>query len=106
MIVFLAGIDSVTPKVGCQVIAGILQYFMLSAFIWMAIIAINLYQLIMLVFRRNDTKFFQSANILGWGMEMLIHLSVCVRVRVRVRVFVRVRVHVRVRVRVHARVCV
>ena len=40
---------------------------MLCVFTWMAVNAVSLYQAIVLVFRRNDSKFFLRANIGAWG---------------------------------------
>jgi len=54
LVVFLVGIErsSVDLKTSCQVVAGILHYFVLTTFFWMLIEAINLY--------RNFVQIFQS----------------------------------------------
>ena len=67
LILFLGAMDRTEDKVACQVVAGLIQYFMLCVFSWMAVNAVSLYQAIVLVFRRNDSKFFLRASIGAWG---------------------------------------
>ena len=67
LILFLAGMERTTPVVGCQVVAGLLQYFMLCMFMWMGINAVGLYQATVVVFKRNTGKFFLRSNLFAWG---------------------------------------
>ena len=68
LIVFLAGVERAEIRISCQIIAGVLHYLMLASFMWMCVTAVNLYQLLVLVFRSsNEKKFFIRASIVAWG---------------------------------------
>ena len=67
-IVFLAGMDQTEDTKGCQVAAAILHYLMLSTFMWTAVNAHNLYQVIVVVFSdRSETRYFRVASLVAWG---------------------------------------
>uniref|UniRef100_A0A7M5V0Y8 Uncharacterized protein n=3 Tax=Clytia hemisphaerica TaxID=252671 RepID=A0A7M5V0Y8_9CNID len=76
LIVFLVGAERgsvVTSKLGCQIVAGILHYFMLTTFLWMLIEAINLYRNFVKIFRSGgDGKFFKNSSRIAWGIPLLI----------------------------------
>ncbi|XP_066920828.1 adhesion G-protein coupled receptor G7-like [Clytia hemisphaerica] len=76
LIVFLVGAERgsvVRSKLGCQIVAGILHYFMLTTFLWMLIEAINLYRNFVKIFRSGgDGKFFKNSSRIAWGVPLLI----------------------------------
>ena len=59
LIVFLIGVERKTAgsETACQVVAGILHYFMLTTFIWMLVEAINLYHNFVKIFNYGSNKF-------------------------------------------------
>uniref|UniRef100_A0A7M5X0H9 Uncharacterized protein n=2 Tax=Clytia hemisphaerica TaxID=252671 RepID=A0A7M5X0H9_9CNID len=73
LILFISVVDRTTPRVGCQIIAGLIQYFMLSTFCWMAVEGANLYRMFVTIFSSGSTgKFYKKASIFGWGLPALI----------------------------------
>ena len=75
LIVFLVGAerDTVGSKIGCQVVAGILHYFMLTTFLWMLVEAINLYRNFVKIFRSGgDGKFFKNSSLIAWGKCVIL----------------------------------
>ena len=66
---FLAGVDKTKNQLTCQVISSILQYFLISAFAWMAVTAVNMYRYFVMVLNRgDDNKFLIKASVLAWGI--------------------------------------
>ena len=70
LIVFLAGIERVTPHIGCQVIAALIQYFLLTTFFWMTVEGWNLYRNFVKIYvgRSNENKFMIKSSLFAWGM--------------------------------------
>ena len=69
--VFFIGVERKTTgsKTSCQVVAGILHYFMLTTFVWMLIEAITLYRNFVKIFSGgNNGKFFKQVSLASWGM--------------------------------------
>ena len=68
LIVFLTGIEKTSNRVGCQVVAALLHYFILTTFFWMAVEAINIYQMFVKVFRKGSQKrFLLRSSLVAWG---------------------------------------
>jgi len=73
LIIFLAGAEQTSPRVGCQIVAGLLHYFILTTFCWMFIQATNLYRSFVRVFNKgSSTRFFIHASIFSWGLPLII----------------------------------
>lgn len=81
LITFLAGIQpghSSTdkgikrPTVRCKVTAGLLQYFILSSFMWMLIQAINLYRSFITIFKSSnrDSRFLLFSFLFCTGSQL------------------------------------
>ena len=70
LIVFLAGIERVTPHIGCQFIAALIQYFLLTTFFWMTVEGWNLYRNFVKIYvgRSNKNKFMIKSSLFAWGM--------------------------------------
>ena len=68
LIVFLAGIEKTSNKVGCRVVAALLHYFILTTFFWMGVEAVNIYQMFVKVFRKGSQKrFLLRSSLVAWG---------------------------------------
>ena len=67
LIVFLVGIENTSDKVGCQVVAALLHYFLLTTFFWMGVEAFNIYQMFVKVFRKGSEKrFLLRSSLVAW----------------------------------------
>ena len=68
--VFLAGIERVAPRNGCQFIAALIQYFLLTTFFWMTVEGWNLYRNFVKIYvgRSNKNKFMIKSSLFAWGM--------------------------------------
>ena len=68
LIVFLVGIEKTSNKVGCQVVAVLLHYFLLTTFFWMGVEAVNIYQMFVKVFRKgSERRFLLRSTLVAWG---------------------------------------
>ena len=68
LIIFLAAVEETSSRVGCQVVAALLHYFMLTTFFWMTVEGANLYRCFVQVFRKGgEGKFIIKACIFAWG---------------------------------------
>ena len=68
LIVFLIGIEKTSNAKGCQAVAALLHYFILTTFLWMGVEAANLYQMFVKVFQtRNQKAFLIRASTIAWG---------------------------------------
>lgn len=75
LVVFLAGVDaeSIDSHRGCQVVAGLIQYFTLTSFFWMAIEGINLYRNFVKIFRDgSEQRFLKTACLFAWGKDQVL----------------------------------
>ena len=68
--IFLTGIERVTPHVGCQFIAALIQYFSLTTFFWTAVEGWNLYLSFVKIYlgRQDENKFMIKFSLFAWGM--------------------------------------
>ena len=72
LVLFVSLVEETEPRLGCQIVASFLQYFMLSTFCWMFVEAVNLYRMFIKVFSTGSTgKFFIRANIFAWGKNFV-----------------------------------
>lgn len=70
LVTFLAGVEQTEPRIGCQIIASLIQYFILTTFSWMGIEAFNMYRSFVKVFdaaSRNQSKFMKWSSCIAWG---------------------------------------
>lgn len=76
LIIFLAGAEKTEPRIGCQVVAALLHYFILSTFFWMAVEGLNLYRNFVKVFSggASNSRFLMNALLFAWG-KYLIYLK-------------------------------
>lgn len=73
IIVFLFGIERTENGTLCGVITGFLHYLLLTSFAWMLSIGVNLFQLLVLVFRVGDEeKLFLGVSIAAWCTPLFI----------------------------------
>ena len=66
---FLTGIEKVKPRVGCQFIAALIQYFLLATFFWMSVEGWVLYNNFVKVFggQKGQKKFIIESSLFAWG---------------------------------------
>ncbi|XP_057295381.1 uncharacterized protein LOC130623866 [Hydractinia symbiolongicarpus] len=70
---FLIGAERTSSRVGCQVVAALLQYFMLTTFCWMFVEGINLYRCFVKVFvDASKKKFIYKASLFAWGLPVMV----------------------------------
>ena len=67
IIVFLVGVYRTSSRLGCQFIAAILHYLILTTFSWTAVEAINLYKYVVKLFKGDESRFFYRASLIAWG---------------------------------------
>ena len=75
MIIFLAGVEQTKQKIGCQVVAGLIQYFLLATFCWMAVEGINLYRSVVDPLTQRGSgkkKFMIGATLFAVGLPLVI----------------------------------
>ena len=85
LIVFVAGAKRTSTRVGCQVVAGLLHYFILATFLWMGIEAASLYRFFIKVFKSgSEARFFVRASVVGWGkiFTLALHRKGCFTLRI------------------------
>uniref|UniRef100_H2YA38 Adhesion G protein-coupled receptor L3 n=1 Tax=Ciona savignyi TaxID=51511 RepID=H2YA38_CIOSA len=69
-LVFLVGINQTAHKIPCAVVAGLLHYFFLAAFMWMALEGFQLYVMLVEVFEgRSRWKWYY---LTGYGIPAVI----------------------------------
>ena len=75
-IIFIAGIDMTGPPNGdvpihCQVIAVLLHYFFLVAFMWMLMEGVFLYLALVKVFITNTKRYIIVFTVVSYGLPLL-----------------------------------
>ena len=65
ILIFLLGVEETESEVTCKAIAGLLHYFLLVSFFWMAVQGFNLYRSLVTVFNSNlsDSQFFRRSFV-------------------------------------------
>lgn len=73
LIVFVAGVErgSISEDV-CRIVAALVHYFLLVAFLWMLIEAYFMYQAFVKVFRDYGDYVMWKCSVLGWGKSNLV----------------------------------
>ena len=70
-VVFLSGIDKTPDKtgnlIGCMVVAALLHYFVLAAFMWMLVQAVVQYLKFVKVLGTHINHFMWKASAAAWG---------------------------------------
>ncbi|XP_019754773.2 latrophilin Cirl isoform X3 [Dendroctonus ponderosae] len=69
--VFLVGINQTENKISCGIIAGVLQYFFLCAFVWMFFEGFQLYVMLIEVFEVEKSR-LRWYYIFAYGLPFLI----------------------------------
>ncbi|XP_075758340.1 adhesion G protein-coupled receptor E5 isoform X2 [Pelodiscus sinensis] len=69
--VFLTGMSRTDNEVACAVVAGLLHYFLLTAFCWMCLEGLELYLLVVRVFKPQGLK-RRYMFLLGYGVPAVI----------------------------------
>ena len=75
-IMFIAGIDKTGPPNGdvpihCQVIAVLLHYFLLVAFMWMLMEGVILYIALIIVFVMHKKRYMFAFTVTSYGLPLL-----------------------------------
>ncbi|XP_078672770.1 adhesion G-protein coupled receptor G7-like isoform X1 [Branchiostoma floridae x Branchiostoma belcheri] len=78
LILFLAGIDATHSPVGCTVVAFLLHYFLLAAFMWMAVEAFNMYLAFVIVLGAHVSRLILKAAVFAWGLPLIIAIATLV----------------------------
>ena len=78
LVIFLAGTERVEPRAGCQTVAAMIQYFMLTTFFWMSVEGLNLYRNFVKVFagRKGQKKFMIQSSVYAWGNILIAFLII------------------------------
>ncbi|XP_072050197.1 uncharacterized protein [Amphiura filiformis] len=71
-IVFLAGIEGTSSRIGCIIVAILLHYFTLASLMWMAVEAVNMYMLFVQVLNAHIHRFLLKASIIAWGAPLIV----------------------------------
>ncbi|CAL1531495.1 unnamed protein product [Lymnaea stagnalis] len=73
-IIFLVGSVDVSQysNVGCVIVALLLHYFILAAFMWMLVEAIEMYQALVTVFSKYERFYLIKRCLVAWGVPVLI----------------------------------
>ncbi|KAI8501640.1 hypothetical protein Bbelb_209110 [Branchiostoma belcheri] len=78
LILFLAGIDATHSPVGCTVVTFLLHYFLLAAFMWMAVEAFNMYLAFVIVLGAHVSRLILKAAVFAWGLPLIIAIATLV----------------------------
>ncbi|XP_022098829.1 adhesion G-protein coupled receptor G6-like isoform X2 [Acanthaster planci] len=71
-LVFLVGIEAISPRAGCIVVAVLIHYSTLASIAWMAVEATNMYLLFVRVLNARVSRFVLKASIAAWGLPLVI----------------------------------
>ncbi|XP_065675521.1 adhesion G-protein coupled receptor G5-like [Hydra vulgaris] len=73
LIIFLALVERTKPRILCQVVASLIQFFLLSTFCWMVVEGFNLYRMFVKVFHNSTSlnAFMLKAFAFAWGMLVI-----------------------------------
>ncbi|XP_029440067.1 CD97 antigen-like isoform X4 [Rhinatrema bivittatum] len=69
--VFLVGISATANKTGCSVVAGLLHFFFLASFCWMCLEGVELYLMVVQVFKTHTLK-KRYMFLVGYGVPTLV----------------------------------
>ncbi|XP_054721377.1 adhesion G protein-coupled receptor L2-like [Uloborus diversus] len=71
-LLILFGLDQTKNKIVCACIAGLLQFWLLSAFCWMLLEGYHLYRMIILVFQRSADFSVKVYYFFAYGVSLLV----------------------------------
>ncbi|XP_072028540.1 uncharacterized protein [Amphiura filiformis] len=71
-ILFLVGIEQTKSGIGCVVIAAMIQYLIVSSFMWAVAEGVNMYYMLVMARASLIHNFMKRARIVCWGLPMLI----------------------------------
>lgn len=78
LIVFVAGVErSGVSEDACRIVAALIHYFLLVAFLWMLIEAYFMYQAFVKVFRDYGDYVMWKCAAIGWGESCTRHRFSC-----------------------------
>lgn len=78
--IILFGLGETKNKIACAAIAGILHFWLLSAFCWMLVEGYHLYRMVILVFQRGSTVPVKFYYLFAYGTPLIIvGISVIIR---------------------------
>ncbi|XP_047146560.2 adhesion G-protein coupled receptor G4 isoform X2 [Hydra vulgaris] len=80
LIIFLALVERTKPRILCQVVASLIQFFLLSTFCWMVVEGFNLYRMFVKVFHNSASLnvFMLKAFAFAWGIPLIITVTTAV----------------------------
>ena len=67
LIVFVSGIDKVSPRAGCVIVGVLIHYFALVACMWMGAEALLMFQKLVIVFSNITWRYLLVVSIVCWG---------------------------------------
>ena len=67
LIVFVAGIDKTSHRIGCITTGVLIHYFTLAAIMWMGAEAVLMFRKLVIVFGTITMQFFLLVSIICWG---------------------------------------
>ncbi|XP_023223025.1 adhesion G-protein coupled receptor G6-like [Centruroides sculpturatus] len=76
LIVFVSGINQVSSKVGCILVAALLHYLLLVSLCWMLVEAFQQYLRLVKVFDTYVPKFMLKATIFAWGFPIIVSIII------------------------------
>ena len=74
LIIFLGGVEHTQSRVECQIVAGLLHYFLLNTFLWMSAHAFNLYRSFIKIFEtlNSATMFLWKSIAITTGISLTL----------------------------------
>lgn len=81
LIVFVSGVErGRVSEDACQIVAALVHYFLLVAFLWMLIEAYFMYQAFVKVFRDYGDYVMWKCSALGWGKSVSVAVELLLTV--------------------------
>ncbi|XP_076346458.1 latrophilin Cirl-like isoform X2 [Tachypleus tridentatus] len=71
-VVFVGGIDQITNRIACGIIAGLLHYFLLVVFAWTFLESFQLFLMVLDVFKAEKTRWKWWYYSLGYGLPVIV----------------------------------
>ncbi|XP_057312317.1 adhesion G-protein coupled receptor G2-like [Hydractinia symbiolongicarpus] len=74
MVIFLVGAERTSSRSTCQVISGLMQYFLLATFCWTAVEAFNLYMNFVVIFHasKHENGLFHRLASIAWCTPLVV----------------------------------
>ena len=67
LLAYIIGVTRTETKIGCQVTAAIIHYFLLTVFTWSAVEGFNSFRGLVKPMAQEIRKFIFKAMAIGWG---------------------------------------